>query len=107
MTPAYYNTNKTDNQQVKSFSSKAKSQEHIIYKLFVTANQPISPSNIFKSLNFIWPITSIRRAITNLATENKIIKTSDTVKGMYGKKEHLWSLPLQHHDTSIHQLSEN
>lgn len=102
MTALYYNTNKEDIQQVNSSLSKAKTQERIIYKLFLKTKQPISPSNVFKSLNFIWPITSIRRAITNLTSENKIVKTSNTVKGMYGKQEHLWSLPTPQDDSCIH-----
>lgn len=102
MTALYYNTNKEDIQQVNSSLSKAKTQERIIYKLFLKTKQPISPSNVFKSLNFIWPITSIRRAITNLTSDNKIVKTSNTVKGMYGKQEHLWSLPTPQDDPCIH-----
>ena len=67
-------------------------QEHIILSLYLKAKQPISPSSIFKALGYIWPITSVRRAITNLADSNQLIKTKDTVTGMYGKQEHLWAL---------------
>ena len=31
--------------------------------------------------------------MTNLTDDGKIIKTQETVKGIYGKKEHLWALP--------------
>jgi len=48
---------------------------------------------VYKALGQEWPITSIRRAITNLTDDEKIVKTQKTTKGIYGKKEHLWALP--------------
>ena len=39
------------------------------------------------------PITSIRRAITDLTNLGKIVKTNRQVRGMYGKAEHLCELP--------------
>jgi hypothetical protein len=39
------------------------------------------------------PITSIRRAMTNLSDNGKLEKTNEFVMGNYGKKEHLWQLP--------------
>ena len=35
------------------------------------------------------PLTSIRRAMTNLSNEGKLIKTDVKIEGMYGKQEHL------------------
>ena len=48
---------------------------------------------VYKAINEKWPITSIRRAMTNLTDDGMIVKTQETVKGVYGKNEHLWSLP--------------
>ena len=31
--------------------------------------------------------------MTNLSNEGKLVKTNVKMKGMYGKQEHLWSLP--------------
>ena len=39
------------------------------------------------------PLPSIRRAMTNLSNEGKLIKTDVKMEGMYGKLEHLWCLP--------------
>ena len=39
------------------------------------------------------PITSIRRAMTNLSDDGKLEKTKEYVVGNYGKKEHLWCFP--------------
>ena len=38
------------------------------------------------------PITSIRRAITDLTNEGKLVKTNSLKKGNYGKKCHCWKL---------------
>jgi len=39
-----------------------------------------------------WPITSVRRAITNL-TEQRLLKiTMGRAMGMFGRMEHLWTL---------------
>ena len=48
---------------------------------------------VYKAVNEKWPITSIRRAMTNLTDDGMIVKTQKTVKGVYGKSEHLWALP--------------
>ena len=37
-----------------------------------------------------FPITSIRRAITDLTEQGKIVKTKDTKKGKYGKLNYTW-----------------
>ena len=31
--------------------------------------------------------------MTNLTDDGMIVKTQETVKGVYGKNEHLWTLP--------------
>ena len=33
--------------------------------------------------------------MTNLSNEGKLEKTDKKVKGLYGKQEHLWSLPKE------------
>ncbi len=38
------------------------------------------------------PLTSFRRALTNLATQGRVTKLSETHTGYYGKQEHLWGL---------------
>lgn len=38
------------------------------------------------------PITSIRRALTNLEKKGLVQKLSETVKGMFGKSEHTWKI---------------
>ena len=92
MTP-FYNTNQESLQEFSDSSQKAANQAAVILKLLELSKAPMSPSMVYKALREEWPITSIRRAMTNLTDDGKIVKTQKTVKGIYGKKEHLWALP--------------
>nr|BAR24528.1 uncharacterized protein [uncultured Mediterranean phage uvMED] len=89
----FYNTNKESFEEASASSLKAANQSHAILRLLEMAKTPMSPSMVYKALNQEWPITSIRRAMTNLTDDGKIVKTQKTTKGIYGKKEHLWALP--------------
>ncbi len=95
---SFYNTNKENVEQSADSSRKAKRQEIVIYDLFLLFDEPLSPSMVYKAVNEKWPITSIRRAMTNLTDNGMIVKTQETVKGVYGKNEHLWSLPQKASD---------
>ena len=65
----------------------------------------LKPSQVLKKLNLECPITSVRRALTNLTNEDKIIKTDVKVVGLYGKKEHLWRLKTAQDDIDPDQYS--
>ena len=100
---SYYNTTSEKGQELKESHRKAKSQEELIYSYFLTHGKPLSPSQVLKNLKLSCPITSIRRAMTNLTDDNKIIKTNIKVKGMYGKREHLWRLKTTEDDNDADQ----
>ena len=42
--------------------------------------------------NTMVPITSIRRAITNLTNDEKLVKTDNQKTGPYGKPSYCWKL---------------
>ena len=92
MTP-FYNTNQEGPDEAFDSSAKAAKQSDVILALFEMTKTPMSPSMVYKALGQEWPITSIRRAMTNLTDDGEIVKTQKTTKGIYGKKEHLWVLP--------------
>jgi hypothetical protein len=55
------------------------------------------PGNYYSPCDFVkifpaWPLTSIRRAITNLTKEGRLIKTHKMKIGIYGKQVHTWRL---------------
>ena len=90
---AFYQTIDQVGSALKESNKKVKRQEDLIYSLFVKCNQPLSPSMVLSQSGMNCPITSIRRAITDLTNSGRIVKTDRQVKGMYGKAEHLWQLP--------------
>ena len=90
---AFYETiNQTDS-ALKESNKKTRKQEELILDLFVKRNRPLSPSMVLSQSGLNCPITSIRRAMTDLCKAGRIVKTDRQVKGMYGKAEHLWGLP--------------
>ena len=91
---AFYETiNQTDS-ALKESKKKTRKQEDLIYSLFQKRNRPLSPSMVLSQSGLNCPITSIRRAMTDLTNLGKIVKTDRQIKGLYGKAEHLWELPL-------------
>ena len=91
---AFYQTIDQTDSALKESHRKIRKQEDLIYSLFVKCNQPLSPSMVLSQSGLNCPITSIRRAMTDLCKAGRIVKTDRQVKGMYGKAEHLWELPL-------------
>ena len=89
---SYYNTTNETGEALITSHKKAKTQEEAIYSYFLSCNEPLSPSMVLDRLRLNCPITSVRRAMTNLTISGKIAKTDQYVKGNYGKHEHLWRL---------------
>tara|TARA_R100000700_G_C3096003_1_gene95192 strand:+ start:228 stop:557 length:330 start_codon:yes stop_codon:yes gene_type:complete len=89
----FYQTIDQVDSAIKESNKKTKRQEDLIYSLFVKCNQPLSPSMVLSQSGLNCPITSIRRAMSDLTNEGKLVKTNRQVKGIYGKAEHLWELP--------------
>ena len=89
----FYNTIRETPEELAVSIAKAKSQEAKIMKCFEKYQKPLSPSMVLSLAELNCPITSIRRAMTNLSDDGKLEKTNDFVMGNYGKREHLWCLP--------------
>lgn len=96
MTNLYYNTNHETGPVLAESRKKVASQEEQILQYFINhPNIVASPSEVdeyFTTYLFNWPITSIRRAMTNLTIKDKLVKTDKMVMGPYKKREHLWRL---------------
>ena len=91
---SYYNTIEEVGSALTESNKKTRKQEELIFDLFVKRNRPLSPSMVLSQSGLNCPITSIRRGMTDLTNLGKIVKTNRQVRGMYGKAEHLWELPL-------------
>jgi hypothetical protein len=89
----YYNTNNLKNQQLIDAIDKNANQEIIIECIFKSENRALTPSQAWQIFpNKEVPLTSIRRAITNLCSKNVLFKADKMIIGLYGKPEHFYSL---------------
>ena len=88
----YYNTNNEEGQDLLRSRMNTQKQEDVIYLLFDDNNVHLSPDMIKTLLIQDYPITSIRRALTNLTNKGLLKKTNEMVMGKYGKKTHTWKL---------------
>ena len=87
----YYNTTNESGQQLKTFETKAKTQnEKIMEFLSYQKSIEYGASQLLRLVfNGTIPITSVRRSITNLVAENRLRYTGDTRMGSFGRQEKL------------------
>jgi len=93
LTADFYNTNKETGSTLKKSHKKAANQQVIILNFFnFHPHGYFTPFDIQYRTRINAPITSIRRAMTNLEGDKKIIKTGKMKPGQYGKQNHTWKL---------------
>ena len=93
MSKEYYNTLNEPMAVVKESNDKAKKQKDQIFAIYRHTLRPMTPAEIWENYGFKGknvPITSIRRAITNLESEGLLEKTDIQKPGVYGKMNHCW-----------------
>lgn len=87
----YHNTTGECGIQLEVFEKKAKTQSEIIMKFL--SSQPLIEYGASQLLRLVFngsiPITSVRRSISDLVKENKLIYTGGTREGMFGRNENL------------------
>jgi len=98
----YYNTNNENGSQLLKSIQKGLTQEQIIMGIFKNPlikddnknHKGFSASQIHKIFgDDNVPLTSIRRAMSNLCyEENFLEKTDKFVIGIYGKQEHIYKI---------------
>jgi len=89
----YYNTNKESGETLTSSQGNTQSQENCILTYFRGGTYALSaPHNLEFLFDYKVPITSIRRALSNLEKGGKLIKTDKMVMGNYGKMVHTWRI---------------
>ena len=87
----YYNTTK-ESMYLKEYIEKAENQNEIVEKIFKIYQKELSPSQVLKLSKLDCPLTSIRRSMTNLTKQDKLVKTENKITGDYGRSEYLWKL---------------
>ena len=96
---SYYNTNKETGPTLFESNRKAKSQEDIISRWLrkypgYWGTSASTPDYVHKLLFHPKgvPVTSIRRAFTNLCKKGVLEKTDKMIEGYYGKKVHTYKV---------------
>ena len=87
----YYNTNDETGDTLQNSRVHSENQKDIIYRVFqANPSLPLTPFEIEAAVGRNWPITSIRRAITDLTSEGLLEKTDIKRLGKYGKNTFCW-----------------
>lgn len=93
---AYYNTNGIAAGSLKEARKRVNKQQQEIYNLFVhMPTALLTPFQVQQEMQvrgFDWPITSVRRAMTDLTGMGKLQKSFFQFIGAYGKPNHAWKL---------------
>jgi len=93
MKNSYYNTTNESGQELNDREDKAQTQEQKILTLFIE-----NPTKLFTPFEVQHltlrnaPITSIRRALTNLTSDGRLIKSEVLKQEKYGAKNFCWKL---------------
>lgn len=87
----YFDTTALDN--MRAAVARARTQNEKIMAWFTVFGEG-SPSQAAIALPGA-PLTSVRRAITTLERNGKLVKTQRQRQGAYGRPEHVWAVPAQ------------
>ena len=90
---SYHNTNNEQGVTLAKSNAKAKTQENAILAYFgANPLEEYTAEEIHAKTLLGCPLTSIRRAMTNLAEKGELVKTNHMATGMYGKMIYKWKL---------------
>lgn len=87
----FHNTTNETGTILERSERKASRQEDVILALFKRGGE-YTPDEVWQNLyaGTMVPITSVRRAITNLTNLGQLEKTDKQRVGMYGKQVYVW-----------------
>lgn len=87
----YYNTNDEQGDVLRDSRSNARHQQDVVLAHYrAHPGRNIAPHQVPMPAGT--PLTSVRRAITNLTEAGLLEKTDEMVPGTYGKQVHTWRL---------------
>jgi len=93
MNNSYHNTNNLESDELAKRDCLAITQEEKILALFTRTKDDFTPSEVHKLIfNNSTPITSVRRAMTNLTRDNHLVKTDTQRLGDFGNLCYAWRL---------------
>ena len=96
----YWNTTPLPVSELAAAIARAEKQDEAVMCIFRALGGELGPSQVWKigvANGMGWVLTSVRRAMSNLADPKcgALVKLRTTRMGEYGAVEHLWALPQQ------------
>ena len=95
MSNTFYNTTEITGSEKDISVARAHRQEQTVKRFFIkNKGQMMSPEHVWKELQMDKdgvPLTSVRRAITNLTAQGVLLKTKNKVRSELGGMCHLWT----------------
>lgn len=90
---SFYNTIHLPKDLLIERLKKVKKQELKVLAVFqIALDIYLSPADVYFALDKVYPMTSIRRGVTNLTNKGKLVKTKTQRMGMYGTMNYCWKL---------------
>jgi hypothetical protein len=91
MNTSYHNTTNLDGEALYRAEFNSITQEDVVLSIFTNQDDMMSASQVHRAFNDAnVPLTSIRRAISNLKATGQLLKTDLKQTGIYGKPEYLY-----------------
>lgn len=97
---SFHNTLGLSGGELNTAEKKAHNQESLILDFFKRRAQynsytPAEIWQVFNGQGYNWPLTSVRRSISNLTDKKKVlIKLNEKRRGIFGLTNHTWKLKL-------------
>ena len=89
----FYNTIHLPKDILIAELKKVKKQNLKVLAVFkVSLMKGLTPTEVYFALQEVYPIGSIRRAITDFTKIGKLVKTNNKRIGMYGKSNYVWEI---------------
>ena len=87
----WYNTTKEKNK--KQLDKKAKTQSEIILEWFQkNPKEAATPFEVQDACKLTCPITSVRRALSDLTADGLLVKTNEKIVERFGISNYRWTL---------------
>lgn len=89
---SYHDSTHIQTSLLDQCENRAKKQEQIVLDFFRNNRGEWTPAEVWKRCLPGSPLTSVRRAITNLTTKNWLVKCDLKRNGIYGHENNTWKL---------------
>lgn len=101
--PYRYHDTLPGSEPIDLYEDKAKKQDHVILSFFKSnLGKAYTPFEIWEKMQHV-PITSVRRAITNLEKCGWLIKLNKKKPGGYGRNNCMWTARIKTRQINLFQ----